>query len=295
MDNTLGGQATGALLDLLEFLWSLVVRLWCNIFLSLGRLGVLGHRWCNLGLAAAMQSTSELGDGLVEVLSLDLSELKLLGRGLTGTVSTSEGAGTPGAATADLGEISQGAESLGVTEGNVDDAVVGEGRDGVLSSGLLTTTLGSGRDEDTGHLAPETTGSPLLAGLVPESLPLGGEVSVTGGDTKEEGIVALKDGGVVESRDVGGLGRSVHLGENLLGEGLGDLEEVGGTASLFNAGLLSLGQLLDVAVHGVLEKMLVTDLWWSWLMVVMADGDLCKWNTSNRALRCMAKSNVSQE
>lgn len=239
-----------------------------------------------------MQSTSELGDGLVEVLSLDLSELKLLGRGLTGTVSTSEGAGTPGAATADLGEISQGAESLGVTEGNVDDAVVGEGRDGVLSSGLLTTTLGSGRDEDTGHLAPETTGSPLLAGLVPESLPLGGEVSVTGGDTKEEGIVALKDGGVVESRDVGGLGRSVHLGENLLGEGLGDLEEVGGTASLFNAGLLSLGQLLDVAVHGVLDKMLVTDLWWSWLMVICVNGihptehcDVCQSPTSHMSNR----------
>ena len=255
MNNTLCGQSTGSLLDLLEFLWSLVLLLlWCSVLFSLGRLGVLSHRGRSLGLAAAMQSTSELGNSLVEVLSLDLSELKLLSRGLARAVTTSEGTGTPGAATTNLREVSQGAESLGVTEGDVDDAVVGEGRDGVLSSGLLTTTLGGGRDEDTGHLAPETTGSPLLAGLVPESLPLGGEVSVTGGDTKEEGIVALKDGRVVESRDIGGLGRSVHLGEDVLGEGLGDLEEVGSTASLLNTGLLGLGHLPDVAVHGVLWR-----------------------------------------
>lgn len=208
-----------------------------------------------------MQSTSVLGNGLVEVLSLDLGELKLLGRGLARTVATSEGTGTPGATTANLREVSQLAESLGITEGNVDDAVVGEGGDGVLSSGLLTTTLRSGRDEDTSHLAPEATGSPLLAGHVPEGLPLGGEVSVTGGDTQKEGIVALEDGGVIEGRDVGGLGRSVHLGEDVLGEGLGDLEEVGGTASLLNTSLLGLGHLLDVAVHGVLGRMLVNVLW----------------------------------
>lgn len=44
----------------------------------------------------------------------------------------------------------------------------------------------------------------------------------------------------------------MHLGEDLLGERLGHLEEVGGAAGLFDALLLSIGQLLDVAVHGVL-------------------------------------------
>lgn len=256
LDDTLCGQSTRTFLDLLELLRSLVVWLRCSLLFSLGRLGVLCHHWGSLGLAAAMQSTSELGNSLVEVLSLDLSDLKLLGGGLAGAISTGKGTGTPGAATANLREVSQLAESLGVTEGNVDDAVMGEGGDGVLSSSLLATALGSGRDEDTGHLAPETAGSPLLAGLVPESLPLGGEVSVTGGDTEEEGIVVLKDAGVVEGWNVGGLGGSVHLGKDLLGEGLGDLEEVGSATGLLDTGLLSLGHGLDVAVHGVLEEVL---------------------------------------
>jgi len=255
LDYALGWQSTRSLLDLLKLLRSLVLLFGSSgILFSLGRLvGVRRHLRRSLGLAATMQSTGELGNSLVEVLSLDLSKLELLGRGLARTVSTSEGTGAPSTATANLREISQDTEGLGVTEGDIDEAVVSEGGDSVLSSGLLTTTLGGGRDEDTGHLAPETTRSPLLASLVPESLPLGGEVSVTGGDTKEEGIVALKDGGVVEGRDDGGLGRSVHLGEDILGEGLGDLEEVGRAASLLNTGLLSLGQLLDVAVHRVLN------------------------------------------
>lgn len=83
-------------------------------------------------------------------------------------------------------------------------------------------------------------------------LPLGGEVSVSGGDAEEESIVGLEGGGILEEGDVSGLGGSVHLGEDVLGEGLGDLEEVGGATGLFDTGLLSLGELLDVAVHRVL-------------------------------------------
>jgi hypothetical protein len=45
----------------------------------------------------------------------------------------------------------------------------------------------------------------------------------------------------------------VHLGQNFLGESLGDLEDVGLAAGGLNALLLSLGQLLDVAVQRVLE------------------------------------------
>jgi hypothetical protein len=45
----------------------------------------------------------------------------------------------------------------------------------------------------------------------------------------------------------------VHLGQNFLGESLGDLEDVGLAAGGLNALLLSLGQLLDVAVQRVLN------------------------------------------
>jgi hypothetical protein len=44
----------------------------------------------------------------------------------------------------------------------------------------------------------------------------------------------------------------VHLGEDLLGEGLGDAVEVDLAAGLADALGLSLGELLDVAIGGVL-------------------------------------------
>jgi hypothetical protein len=45
----------------------------------------------------------------------------------------------------------------------------------------------------------------------------------------------------------------VHLGEHLLGEGLGDAVEVDLAAGLADALGLGLGELLDVAIGGVLE------------------------------------------
>jgi hypothetical protein len=46
----------------------------------------------------------------------------------------------------------------------------------------------------------------------------------------------------------------VHLGEHLLGEGLGDAVEVDLAAGLADALGLGLGELLDVAIGGVLES-----------------------------------------
>lgn len=92
-------------------------------------------------------------------------------------------------------------------------------------------------------------------------LPLGGEVAVTGGDTEQEGIVLEEGGGVGQDGDVRRLGRGVHLGQDLLGEGLRDLVQVGGAASLLNAGLLSLRQLADMAVEGVLVGIFVSFNW----------------------------------
>lgn len=50
------------------------------------------------------------------------------------------------------------------------------------------------------------------------------------------------------------LGRGVHLGQNLLGESLLNLVDVDGAAGFSDTFGLSLGQLLDVAVHRVLHQ-----------------------------------------
>ena len=98
--------------------------------------------------------------------------------------------------------------------------MVSEGAHGGKTSGLLATALGTSRDEETSVLAPVATGGPDTAGLVPESLPLGREVTVTGGDTEQDGIVGKEVGRL--GNGVAGLGRSVHLGQDLFAEGLGD-------------------------------------------------------------------------
>lgn len=71
--------------------------------------------------------------------------------------------------------------------------------------------------------------------------------------TYEEESIILLEGLGVGSGDAGVLWRSVHLVEDLLREGLGDLVDVGGAAGLLDAGSLLLGQLLDVAPCGVLQ------------------------------------------
>lgn len=146
-----------------------------------------------------------------------------------------------------------------VAKGNIDEAVVGESRHSSNGSGLLATTLGASRDEEAGVLAPIGTSGPLLASLVPEGLELGREVSVTSGDAEQEGIILLELRGVGHRLDISGLGGSVHLGEDFIGEGLSDseallddrgpmvsqakcvLEEGGTAAGLLNALLLSFG------------------------------------------------------
>jgi len=70
--------------------------------------------------------------------------------------------------------------------------MVGQSRHCGKSGALLSTALGAGSDEEAGVFAPVGTGLPLAAGGVPEGLPLGGEVSVAGGDAEEEGVVLLQ-------------------------------------------------------------------------------------------------------
>lgn len=186
----------------------------------------------------------DLGNVLVEGLALGLSNLHLKRSGLAGAIGTldtdsqqddsflsgkmkiaktySKGTSTPGATTVDLTQVGQLTEGGLVAQGNVDQAMVSKSAHGSESSGLLATTLGTGRDKQTGVLAPVATSGPDTTGLVPESLPLGGEVTVAGGDTEEESIVFGEVFRVSQHGDGGGLGRGVHLGQDLVGEGLGD-------------------------------------------------------------------------
>ena len=102
-------------------------------------------------------------------------------------------------------------------------------------------------------LAPVGTVLPLATSLVPEGLPLSREVTVTGRDTEEEGIVLLEGGWVLEGRDAAVLWRGMHLGQDLLWESLRDLVEVAGTAGRLDTLGLLLGNGLDVTPGGVLD------------------------------------------
>ena len=70
----------------------------------------------------------------------------------------------------------------------------GHGGDG---SALLATSQGACGDEKASVLASVRTLRPLLAGLVPERLPLCREVSVPGWDTEEQGVILLQLGRIV--------------------------------------------------------------------------------------------------
>ena len=126
------------------------------------------------------------------------------------------------------------------------------------SGALLATALGRGADEQTRVLAPEAARLPLLARVVPEGPPLRGEVAVARRDAHQEGVVLLEGRGVGHLGDRAVLFRRVHLGQDFGGEGLGDAVQVDAAAGFADALGLGLGQLLDVAVGGILEdKVLV--------------------------------------
>lgn len=88
----------------------------------------------------------------------------------------------------DLRHIGLVAKCLCITQGHIDDPVMGQGGHARDGGRFLPAALGGRADEEAGHLAVEATALPQSAGLVPEDLPLGGEVAVTGGDAKEEGL-----------------------------------------------------------------------------------------------------------
>ena len=144
----------------------------------------------------------------------------------------------------DLSEVRQQAKSLGIAEGNEYDAVVGQSRESGDHGRLLSTTETGSGDEDTAILAVKFAPLPEPTSSIPEGLregtslvnrrlhlfldrnthlPLSREVTVTSGDTEEDGIelgkfVGAKDGIV-------GLRGRIHLGQHFLREGLGDPDD----------------------------------------------------------------------
>lgn len=154
----------------------------------------------------------------------------------------SEGTGTPWGTTADLRMVGENGESVLIAQRNEDHSVVDKGRHGVRGSDFLSTTLGTGGDENTDvfacgiirkiiikdptHVESESkhtvkgTLCPEAASSVDECLPLAREVTITSGDTKEEGVVFRQLVGFDDG--VPTLLRGVHFCKNVGTESLGD-------------------------------------------------------------------------
>jgi hypothetical protein len=138
----------------------------------------------------------------------------------------------------DLREAGELPKGVAVAERDKNDAVVRERADRIRDSDLLSSTRARRRHKRASVLAGERARRPEGTGRVPECLnhamskrdenddkseahlPLAREVAVTGGDAHDESV----KGGESLSVDDGvvGLGRRVHLGEDLLRERLGD-------------------------------------------------------------------------
>lgn len=191
----------------------------------------------------------EFLDSLKERLTLDLGNLQLKSRRLSGAVATSKGTGTVRRRTVDLLQVGDLGESLGVTQRHKDDTVVNQHRQGVHNSGLLATAGGTGGHKDTGSLTVEGTRSPKTSGGVPESLPLSRVTAKSGGDTEQERVVLGQ--GVQSGNWVVGSGRSVHLLQNLLRQCLRNLIDVSLTAGSLDTLLDRLGQGSNVVVQRV--------------------------------------------
>lgn len=160
----------------LSYLLSLLLLLLCRRHWGAISDHCLLFRACTR--ASTLQSSEvDPGHSAVEGLALLGRELDLLCAGLARAIAASERACAPRRAAADLAQVGQDAEGGLVAQRDEDHAVVHEGRHGADDGGLLASARGGGADEHAGVLAPEGSGLPLAAGLVPEDLELGGEVS----------------------------------------------------------------------------------------------------------------------
>ena len=100
-----------------------------------------------------------------------------------------------------------------IPQWHINNTVMRERAHGRQAGALLSSSLRSSGDEETGVFAPETASCPLFSSLVPEGFPLGGEVAVAGGDAEEEGVVFFELVGGDEG-DACVLAWGVHFAED---------------------------------------------------------------------------------
>jgi len=72
--------------------------------------------------------------------------------------------------TVNLGQVAQEREDVVVAERDEEDTVVGQGRECGVDGHFLSSTRGTGGNEDAGVLASESTLSPETTSSIPEDL-----------------------------------------------------------------------------------------------------------------------------
>jgi len=175
-------------------------------FLLVGSLSTLG------------ESVGELG----EVLSLVSGDGEFSLAWLSRSVATSDGTGAIRGSTSYfvVGEQEWGR----VSDGDEHETVMNEVWKRGQSGGLLSTVLRCGREEEASWLSSECSLSPEATGGIEQSLELSGHRTEASWEAKEEAIslwelLNVDDGHI-------GLWWSVHLAQDILGEGLGNLVEL---------------------------------------------------------------------
>ena len=79
-----------------------------------------------------------------------------------------------------------------IPQRHIDDTMMSQSRHSGNRCALLSATYGPGGDEETSVLPVKASRLPLLASLVPESLPLGREIAITSWDTKKECVIVFE-------------------------------------------------------------------------------------------------------
>jgi len=187
--------------------------------------------------------------GLIEQGALKLRNFKLERTGLATPIPARVRTRTPRGSTVDFGQVGELSKRAAVAKRDVDYSVVHQCGERVHDGSFLSTAWRTRGDKYGGKLACQGALGPELACCVPKGLPLSGEVTITGGNAKEESVEFRQlvggNDGVVWFR------RSVHLGEDFIWESLWDLVNFSRAASCDNALLDGFGERGDMAVHGV--------------------------------------------
>lgn len=114
-------------------------------------------------------------------------------RGFSWAIATSQSASTIRRSTAHLSHVCQFAKSRSVTQRYIDDAVVYKCGQACKSCRLLSSVLRGSGDEERGKFALITSSRPNLTSAIQKCLPLSWPCTVTGRNTKDEGVV-LEEG-----------------------------------------------------------------------------------------------------